>query len=84
MKKLILITIMFFISSSCINKEMIEETLNLALEEAYFEGQKDAISGDIRIKKDDSGYWYWYKSPWNNNREPVFNPKLQKKTKGCK
>jgi hypothetical protein len=84
MKKLILITIMFLISASCIKEEKIEHSLNLALEEAYFEGQKDAISGDIRIKKDSEGYWYWSKSPWNNNREPVFNPKLQKNTKGCR
>ena len=33
---------------------------------AYGEGQKDAISGDIRIKHYKDSIWVWKKSPINN------------------
>lgn len=48
-------------------------------EQAYFEGQKDAINGDIRIilVKDtlnDSVKWVWLKSPWKSGNKPIYNP----------
>lgn len=42
-------------------------------EKAYFEGQRDAINGDVKIKLEDSIY-VWTKSPWNDGRKPKFNP----------
>lgn len=45
-----------------------------AIEQAYFEGQKDYMNGDIRIEYTESG-WVWTKSPWNSEDTPVFNPK---------
>jgi len=40
------------------------------MEQAYFEGQKDAIEGDVRIEK--SGNCYkWTKSCWDNSDRVV-------------
>lgn len=45
-------------------KEAIITSVTKIAENAYFEGQKDAIEGDIRIRKTDAGY-EWAKSPWD-------------------
>lgn len=44
------------------------------LERGYFEGQKDALNGDIRIKLNKDSVYVWKKSPWNNGTEPIYNP----------
>lgn len=44
------------------------------MEQAYFEGQKDALNGDVRIRKNGDSCYIWIKSPWNNGSKPVFNP----------
>jgi hypothetical protein len=46
--------------------ESIGSILTKALEEAYMEGQVDALSGDVRVEKfgDD---WTWIKSPWDES-----------------
>lgn len=51
-----------------------EKQLQKICEEAYFEGQKDALNGDIRIKLDKDSCYHWVKSPWNNGRIPDYNP----------
>lgn len=43
------------------------------IEVAYFEGQRDALEGDIRIFKVDSCY-IWIKSPWSSGEAPIYNP----------
>jgi hypothetical protein len=43
-------------------------------EECYFEGQKDALEGDIRIKQVNDSCWVWTKSPWDEGRKAIFNP----------
>ncbi len=45
-----------------------------ALEQAYFEGQKDAINCDIKIKKNIDSCWVWTESPWDNGKQPIFDP----------
>ena len=71
MKKLtFLLVILLVIISSCNIKDNYQETL----EQAYFEGQRDALNGDIRIKKDLNGCYIWTKSPWNDERAPIFDP----------
>lgn len=45
-----------------------------AIEHGYFEGQKDAINKDIRIKLDSDSTYKWIKSPWNDNKPPIFIP----------
>lgn len=48
------------------------------MEKGYFEGQVDALSGDVRIVRvysDDSiPKWDWAKSPWDSGRAPVYTP----------
>jgi hypothetical protein len=56
---------------------IIKKSLRLASEYGYFEGQKDALTGDIRIEKiyDTDSSYRWVKSPWDNvGVEPMYNP----------
>lgn len=46
---------------------------DLLMSKAYFEGQKDAINGDVRIAIKDSVY-IWTKSCWDDGTKPLFNP----------
>ena len=46
----------------------------IVTERAYFEGQKDAINGDVRINLNQDSVYVWIKSPWNINRQPTFIP----------
>lgn len=55
------------------NIEQIKEDLIGELEMAYFERQRDALEGNVRIEKRDST-WHWVKSPWDSGREPIFDP----------
>lgn len=54
--------------------ETVEEMTKL-VEMAYFEGQRDAIGGDIRIKLNpiDSTY-VWIKSCHDDGTKPLYNP----------
>jgi hypothetical protein len=57
----------------------ISKSIYSIAEEGYYEGQKDALEGDIRIllvqdTTCNTTKWIWLKSPWNNGRKPVFNP----------
>lgn len=48
-------------------------------ERAYFEGQRDALSGDVRIKYDnDSKCWRWTKTCWDNGQPTTFDPSSSK------
>ena len=47
-------------------------------ERAYYEGQKDALTGDSRILQTKNGCWVWSKSPWDNGQEPWFKPSTTK------
>lgn len=55
------------------DKETGEKTLRELAEAAYFEGQADALNGDIRIKFTNDSCWIWTKSPWSDNRLPIYN-----------
>jgi len=55
------------------NFQNVEKELRSVVEQAYFEGQRDAINNDIRIKKE-GGKWVWVKSPWDDGLKPVFDP----------
>ncbi|MBD3262172.1 MAG: hypothetical protein GF334_10990 [Candidatus Altiarchaeales archaeon] len=54
-------------------EEVLSKTLSVGVERAYFEGQKDALQGDIRIDSTDSG-WAWTESPWDSKKEPLWHP----------
>jgi len=50
-----------------------KEDINLTralMEYAYFEGQRDALNGDIKIEMSNiDSTWSWIKSPWDGNSE---------------
>jgi hypothetical protein len=86
MKKIILLTILSFTLFGCnyviVDADKVNEEYALRLtkvaEEAYFEGQRDYLNGDIHIEKIADSTYIWIKSPWNSGEEPIFNPKLKK------
>jgi hypothetical protein len=53
------------------------DDLYKTLEQAYFEGQRDALQNDIRIKRNADSCWIWTKSPWDNGRPPMFDPSFE-------
>lgn len=54
------------------DEQKLDEIIRQKMEIAYFEGQKDAINGDIRIEKNTDTSWIWIESPWDSGREPIF------------
>lgn len=80
MKKLIILISFFLYSCNYIivDKNELETEVNefvqIQQEESYFEGQKDALNNDVRIKKIHDSCYIWTKSPWNNHKKPIFNP----------
>lgn len=50
-----------------IEQDSLYKQLQAIRELSYFEGQKDCIEGNIRIAKDENGYYHWIKSPWDDN-----------------
>lgn len=53
---------------------VLDDYIQSKAEYGYFEGQKDAINKDIRIKLNSDSIYVWIKSPWDDNRKPIFNP----------
>jgi len=83
MKKLLIILSVLILSSCDYNHDndiiiMYRKELHKASQEtcekAYFEGQKDAINGEFRIKINKDSVFIWVKSPWDDNRKPIYNP----------
>ena len=54
-----------------VKEESISNMIQIIAEQAYFEGQRDAIENNICITKIDTN-WYWTKSPWNSNKQPLY------------
>lgn len=54
-----------------------ESDIRKAMEQSYFEGQKDALNNDVRIKRNHDSCWIWIDSPWNNGRQPIFDPSFK-------
>ena len=50
------------------------EAIKFGLERAYFEGQKDAINGDVRIELNSDSVYVWTRSPWNDGTGYLFVP----------
>lgn len=51
-----------------------KEDIQKLCERTYFEGQKDAIQGDTRIKLNKDSVYIWIKSPWDSNKKPIYYP----------
>lgn len=86
MKKIILLVIVIITFVSCnyiivdadeVNKKH-TSILTKVAEEAYFEGQKDYMNGDIRIEKLWDSTYVWSRSPWDSGAEPIFKPNGKK------
>lgn len=79
MKKIILLAAIIGVFTSCDNYPIIilkNDLIKLA-EYGYFEGQKDAINGDIRIEMIKDSTYIWVKSPWDDSKEePLYNPQI--------
>jgi len=75
---ILLISLLLLSGCQCdkqlINVKATEQNIKEGLEGAYFEGQCDALEGDIRIKKIDDGCYVWLKSPWDDGHSVDFNP----------
>lgn len=71
------VKIIIFVKKDEIRESKFETSIQENIEKAYFEGQRDAIEGDIRIKKVDSCY-VWTKSCWDSGKAPIFHPPLCK------
>ena len=54
---------------------VIYNAVKIAQEWAYFQGQKEAINSDVRIKYDEQTKTYsWTKSCWDDGMTPTFDP----------
>lgn len=65
--------ILIYCTNKKYNKDLDHAIYKLA-EKSYFEGQRDALKGDIRIKLNKDSTYIWTKSPWDNNKTPLYNP----------
>jgi len=81
MKKLFIIVSILMLSSCnhdydilIITKGKLRKAAQEACERAYFEGQKDAINGEFRIKMGKDSIFIWTKSPWDDIQKPIYNP----------
>lgn len=81
MKKILYIVLATVLFTSCdyviVDKEDLIKDVTEVSEQAYFEGQRDALEDDIRIKKNQDSCWIWIKSPWNDGSQPIFNPSFE-------
>ena len=60
------------------NTNGLESAIQIALEQGYFEGQRDALKEDIRIEFDEeNNVWIWSISPWDDGKEPIFKPTIE-------
>jgi hypothetical protein len=73
-KKIFLLLTLISLFTSCDYGVAKESDVTKILEQAYFEGQRDALENDIRIKRNQDSCWIWVKSPWDSGRPPIFNP----------
>jgi len=60
------------------------ELIKIVREEAYYDGQKEAINGDVRIKKVSDSQYVWIKSPWDSGEKPTFYPSIMDSLKSKK
>lgn len=71
-----LLVVVLFTSCGYDNHDNVElkNELQKICEQAYFEGQKDALNCDIRIKLTSDSIYVWNKSCWDDGSSPLYNP----------
>jgi len=73
MKKLLIILLPIFLLScnwAVVDKKETQEFI----EKAYFEGQRDALDGNVRIRLNTDSSYIWIKSPWDDRTPPIYIP----------
>lgn len=71
---LLLVTVLSSCNHVLVDKKELMQTAQEISEKAYFEGQRDALDGDVRIKMGKDSAFIWVKSPWNNGDKPIYSP----------
>ena len=66
------------VSYSVVKEKKITTEIQKLIEYAYFEGQKDAIDGKIRIERNSDTSWIWIESPWDSGKEPILTNLIDK------
>ncbi|MCA6369143.1 MAG: hypothetical protein IM631_05140 [Cytophagales bacterium] len=56
------------------NDDKVKQLMKDVSERAFFEGQRRALMGDVRIKLGKDSTFIWVKSPWDDGTPPRFNP----------
>ena len=51
-----------------------ESDFREAAERCYYEGQRDALQGNVRIKLNKDSTHIWISSPWRDGKTHEFNP----------
>lgn len=69
---ILLISLLLLIHLMSLNS--LSRNAQVVAEYAYFEGQKDALEGDIRIEKNSYGVWHWTSSPYDSGGSWIFDP----------
>ena len=69
---ILFITIPIMLLVSCEGKMVSTTDNGESMEYAYFEGQRDALEGDIRIENK-QGQWSWIKSPWDGHKSTYYS-----------
>ena len=79
MKKILPILVLILFLFSCQKENKIikpsSNTYTKLMEYAYFEGQRDCLEGDIRIKNTND-QWSWIKSPWDGHNINYYSYEL--------
>ena len=70
---MILIPYMSGCSKKPSQAERLAEAVQIIAEISYFEGQRDAINGDIKVIQLNDTCWQWIASPWDSGKEPITN-----------
>lgn len=78
MKRYFIILLAITFLSGCdlvmVSEGELEKAVKKSVEKAYFEGQKDALNGDIRIQLSQDSCYIWVKSPWDCGDVPIYTP----------
>ena len=66
----------FYYAIEQMDKE-VQNKAKIAMEYAYFQGQKDALEGKLNIEYDslhEDYFWVRNANPWENGDQPTYDP----------